>query len=56
VRALLTSLLISNITISILIWKLNKTIKHEKYILGIEMMLIGRYGGCTGITWFKGVG
>jgi hypothetical protein len=25
-------------------------------ILGIELKLIGRYGGLTGITWFKGVG
>jgi hypothetical protein len=25
-------------------------------ILGISLKLIGRYGGLTGITWFKGVG
>jgi hypothetical protein len=25
-------------------------------ILGIALNLIGRYGGLTGITWFKGVG
>jgi hypothetical protein len=31
VRALLTNFLIANTTIGILIWKLNKTIKHEKY-------------------------
>jgi hypothetical protein len=29
--------------------------KHEK-ILGIASKLIGRYGGLTGVTWFKGVG
>jgi hypothetical protein len=25
-------------------------------ILGIELNLIGRYGGLTGVTWFEGVG
>jgi hypothetical protein len=25
-------------------------------ILGISLKLIDRYGGLTGITWFKGVG
>jgi hypothetical protein len=25
-------------------------------ILGISLKLKGRYGGLTGITWFKGVG
>jgi hypothetical protein len=25
-------------------------------ILRIALKLIGRYGGLTGITWFKGVG
>jgi hypothetical protein len=47
VRALLTNFLIT----SILIWKIDKNMMN---ILGIAMMLIGRYGGDIGKLWFFG--
>jgi hypothetical protein len=36
-----------------LIWKIDKSMMN---ILGIAIMLIGRYGGHIGKLWFLGVG
>jgi hypothetical protein len=49
VRALLTNFLITKN----LIWKIDKSMMN---ILGIAIILIGRYGGHIGKLWFLGVG
>jgi hypothetical protein len=48
-RALLTNFLITKN----LIWKIDKSMMN---ILGIAIMLIGRYGGHIGKLWFLEVG